>query len=111
GAAVAGAVVVARRSACQLLRIPGVNFGGLLGLWPEFAGIEPDIVEQLENDSQYAVYLQRQEADIGAFRRDEGLRLPDDLDYGEISGISTEAAQKLSAIRPATLGQASRIDG
>jgi tRNA uridine 5-carboxymethylaminomethyl modification enzyme len=69
------------------------------------------IREQLESDGQYAVYLDRQEADIVAFRKDEALQLPDDLDYKSVRGISTEAAQKLSATRPATLGQASRIDG
>jgi tRNA uridine 5-carboxymethylaminomethyl modification enzyme len=69
------------------------------------------VVEQLEIDAQYAGYLDRQEADIVAFRRDEGLSLPADLDYGAVHGLSTEAAQKLAAVRPATLGQAARIDG
>jgi tRNA uridine 5-carboxymethylaminomethyl modification enzyme len=79
--------------------------------WPELSDIDSEIVEQLENDAQYAVYLERQDADIDAFRRDEALGLPHDLDYGKVNGLSTEAAQKLAAIRPATLGQAGRIDG
>ena len=101
----------ARRTAYQLLSLPGVKFCHLLRLWPELGDVEPDIVEQLENDAQYAVYLDRQDADIAAFRRDEHLRLPDQLDYGRVRGLSTEAAQKLTAVRPVTLGQAGRIDG
>jgi len=100
-----------RRTAFELLSLPGVNFTGLLRLWPELGDVELPAREQLENDAQYAVYLDRQEADIAAFRRDEELRLPGDLNYADVHGISTEAAQKLSATRPATLGQAGRIDG
>jgi tRNA uridine 5-carboxymethylaminomethyl modification enzyme len=100
-----------RRTAYQLLSLPGVDFARLLRLWPELADVQAEVREQLENDAQYAVYLGRQDADIAAFRRDEALRLPADLDYAAVRGISTEAGQKLSAIRPATLGQASRIDG
>ncbi|HEX3430125.1 MAG TPA: tRNA uridine-5-carboxymethylaminomethyl(34) synthesis enzyme MnmG [Rhizomicrobium sp.] len=100
-----------RRSAHELLGLPGIDGRQLQRLWPELGKIDADITEQLENDAQYAVYLGRQESDIAAFRRDENLKLPEELDYREVSGISTEAAQKLTAIRPATLGQASRIDG
>jgi tRNA uridine 5-carboxymethylaminomethyl modification enzyme len=100
-----------RRNARQLLGRPGIGFGQLLRLWPDLADIRPDVVEQLENDAQYAGYLGRQELDIAAFRRDEELQLPNDMDYSAVRGMATEAAQKLSAIRPATLGQAGRIDG
>ncbi|HEX9159555.1 MAG TPA: tRNA uridine-5-carboxymethylaminomethyl(34) synthesis enzyme MnmG [Rhizomicrobium sp.] len=100
-----------RRTAYQLLSLPGVTFADLLRLWPDLSGVDPVVIEQLENDAQYSVYLDRQNADIAAFRRDENLGIPGDLNYGEIKGISTEARQKLAAVRPATLGQASRIDG
>ncbi|MDE2182548.1 MAG: tRNA uridine-5-carboxymethylaminomethyl(34) synthesis enzyme MnmG [Alphaproteobacteria bacterium] len=100
-----------RRSAHDLLGLPGVDFAVLTAIWPELAEMRADVVEQLEIDARYAGYLGRQEADILAFRRDEALRLPDDIDYRAVNGLSTEAAQKLGAIRPATLGQASRIDG
>jgi tRNA uridine 5-carboxymethylaminomethyl modification enzyme len=100
-----------RRNAHQLLSLPGIAFTGLLRLWPELADIPAAIAELLEIDAQYAVYLGRQEADIEAFRRDEALVLSPDLDYAAVCGLSTEAAHKLAAIRPATLGQASRIDG
>jgi tRNA uridine 5-carboxymethylaminomethyl modification enzyme len=100
-----------RRSASDLLSLPGVEFVTLAAIWPGLGGFEPEIVEQLEIDAHYAGYLDRQEADIIAFRRDESRALPADLDYAAINGLSTEARLKLEAIRPATLGQASRIDG
>jgi tRNA uridine 5-carboxymethylaminomethyl modification enzyme len=100
-----------RRSAFELLSLPEVNFATLTGIWPELHGIEPEAVEQLEIDARYAGYLDRQDADILAFRRDEALSLPDELDYSAVCGLSAEAVQKLASIRPATLGQASRIDG
>jgi tRNA uridine 5-carboxymethylaminomethyl modification enzyme len=100
-----------RRSAMDLLSLRDVDLLALARIWPEIGTFEPDIAEQLAIDSQYAGYLDRQEADILAFRKDEGLRLPDELDYAAIRGLSTEAATKLGRIRPETLGQAARIDG
>jgi tRNA uridine 5-carboxymethylaminomethyl modification enzyme len=100
-----------RRSAIDLLASPDVSWQTLTGIWPHLASIQADVVEQLEIDARYAGYIDRQEADIVAFRRDEGLVLPDGLDYGSICGLSTECRLKLAAIRPRTLGQASRIDG
>jgi len=100
-----------RRSALKLLGMPDVDFEGLRRVWPDLAGLGADIVEQLEIEANYAGYLDRQEADIRAFRRDESLSLPGELDYHGVAGLSSEAVQKLSAIRPATLGQAARIDG
>ena len=76
-----------------------------------FEILESDVREQLEIDAHYAGYLDRQEADIVAFRRDESLSLPDELDYEIIAGLSVECRQKLTRIRPRTLGQAARIDG
>ena len=78
---------------------------------PDRVGVVADVREQLEVDAHYAGYLDRQEADILAFRRDEQMRLPADLDYGAVLGLSAEARMKLSHIRPSTLGQAARIDG
>ena len=100
-----------RRSAAELLSLPQVTFTQLIAIWPELGGIDGDIVEQLEIDAQYASYLERQDADIASFRKDEALALPADLDYARVHGLSTEAIQKLSRIRPTTLGQAARIDG
>jgi tRNA uridine 5-carboxymethylaminomethyl modification enzyme len=100
-----------RRTALELLSLPGVDFSMLTTLWPELRGTGAEIAEQLEIDARYAGYLGRQEADILAFRRDEALSLPTELDYTAVNGLSAEARQKLTAIRPVTLGQASRIDG
>jgi tRNA uridine 5-carboxymethylaminomethyl modification enzyme len=101
----------ARRTALDLLSLPEVDFPRLCSLWPELKSVSPDIVEQLEIDAQYAGYLDRQEADILAFRRDEARQLPPDLNYRAISGLSNEVRQKLEKICPATLGQAARIEG
>ena len=100
-----------RRTALDLLSLPEVDFSILTRIWPQLAELAPDIVEQLEIDAQYAGYLGRQEADILAFRRDEARTLPADLDYRAVIGLSNEVRQKLERIRPATLGQAARIEG
>ena len=98
-----------RRNALELLSL--TDFPNLVRIWPELGSLEPQIVEQLEIDAQYAGYLDRQDADILAFRRDEGRALPPELDYGAVIGLSNEVRQKLERIRPATLGQAARIEG
>ncbi|HVV28945.1 MAG TPA: tRNA uridine-5-carboxymethylaminomethyl(34) synthesis enzyme MnmG [Rhizomicrobium sp.] len=98
-----------RRNAMALLSL--TDFASLARIWPELQAFSPEIVEQMEIDAQYAGYLDRQEADIVAFRRDEGRVLPADLDYGAVAGLSTEVRQKLDRIRPTTLGQAARIEG
>jgi tRNA uridine 5-carboxymethylaminomethyl modification enzyme len=98
-----------RRSALDLLSIS--DLPTLARIWPEISAIAPDVAEQLEIDAQYAGYLDRQEADILAFRRDEARALPAGLDYAAVIGLSTEVRTKLEAIRPATLGQAARIEG
>jgi tRNA uridine 5-carboxymethylaminomethyl modification enzyme len=99
------------RCAIDLLRLPGVTMAGLAVRWPVLGGISPVIAEQLEADAHYAGYMDRQAADIEAFRRDDGLRLPVGLDYGRIGGLSNEVREKLATARPATLGQAARIPG
>ncbi len=98
-----------RRNGLELLSL--AEFPTLCRIWPELAGLSPAIVEQLEIDAQYAGYLDRQDADIIAFRRDESRALPVDLNYGAVIGLSNEVRQKLERIRPATLGQATRIEG
>ena len=100
-----------RRSAAELLAYPGIDLAVLSTIWPTLRGLRADVAEQLEIEAQYAGYLKRQEADILAFRRDEALRLPPDLDYGTIGGLSAEVRQKLDAARPATLGAAARVPG
>jgi tRNA uridine 5-carboxymethylaminomethyl modification enzyme len=98
-----------RRTALDLLSL--TDFPAITRIWPQLGSLAPEIVEQLEIDAQYAGYLDRQDADIVAFRRDEGRALPSSLDYGAVIGLSNEVRQKLERIRPATLGQAARIEG
>jgi tRNA uridine 5-carboxymethylaminomethyl modification enzyme len=100
-----------RRSAHDLLAYPGVDLERLKILWPEIGAVAPEIAEQMEIEGRYASYLRRQEADVQAFRKDEALLLPGDLDYRIVAGLSTEARSKLDQARPATLGAAARISG
>jgi len=100
-----------RRSAFDLLRYPDVGLPQLSAIWPELGTIPADVLEQIEIDARYAGYLDRQEADIRAFRRDEALALPSDLDYAAVGSLSNEVRQRLAAARPATLGAASRLEG
>jgi tRNA uridine 5-carboxymethylaminomethyl modification enzyme len=100
-----------RRSGFELLSHPGIGVPELARIWPDFGAMAPKIAEQLAIDAKYAVYLDRQAADIVAFRRDEGLELPEGMDYAELGGLSNEIKQKLQAVRPRTVGQAGRIDG
>jgi len=100
-----------RRSAGDLLAYPGISMRRLQQIWPALAELDPSVSEQLEIDGRYAGYLERQNADIEAFRRDESLLLPESLDYRGIGGLSTEVREKLALAKPATLGQAARISG
>jgi tRNA uridine 5-carboxymethylaminomethyl modification enzyme len=99
------------RSAAELLAYPGIDLGRLAALWPQLGLFVPEIVEQVEIDARYAGYLERQERDIAAFRRDEALLLPVELDYAAIGSLSRESCDKLAIARPATLGAAARISG
>jgi len=99
------------RNAMTLLSYSGMNIGLLTKIWPELSQISLDIAEQIETDAAYATYLQRQEADIAAYRRDEALVLPRSLDYSQIKGLSNEVRQRLMDACPATLGQAARLEG
>jgi tRNA uridine 5-carboxymethylaminomethyl modification enzyme len=100
-----------RRSGFALLALPSVTIERLREIWPELAQIDPATAERIETDARYSVYLDRQQADIDAFRRDEQLALPVALDYDSIAGLSAELRGKLAFLRPRTLGQAQRIDG
>jgi tRNA uridine 5-carboxymethylaminomethyl modification enzyme len=99
------------RSATDLLAYPDIGWDQLLELWPTLASVSPEIAEQLAIDAKYEGYLGRQRQDIAAYRRDEALELPPDLDYADVGSLSNEIRQKLHAHRPATLGQAARISG
>ncbi len=100
-----------RRNGIDLLAYQNIDFDRLADIWTDLAGTRADVVEQLEIDATYAGYLDRQDADIKALRRDEALRLPEDIDYNGISSLSNEVRDKLMTVRPETIGQAARISG
>ncbi len=100
-----------RRSAFSLLSRWDIGWADVTRVWPELNGIEPAIAAQVEVDAKYAVYLQRQSADVASFRRDEALLLPDDLDYAALPGLSNEVRARLGEARPRSLGQAARLEG
>ncbi|HUK06680.1 MAG TPA: tRNA uridine-5-carboxymethylaminomethyl(34) synthesis enzyme MnmG [Stellaceae bacterium] len=99
------------RSARELLALPGMTVPRLALVWPELRDMGAEIAEQIEIDARYAGYLERQEADIRAFRRDEALLLPADLDYHRVGSLSAEIRGKLQQAKPTTLGAAGRISG
>ncbi len=100
-----------RRSAFELLALPGIDHARVCGFWPELGALPRGVAEQLEIDAHYAGYLERQEADIAAYRRDEALALDAELDYRGIPSLSNEVQQILERSRPATLGAAARLPG
>ena len=100
-----------RRTAFELLSYPDIGLAEIAQIWPEFLGVPTGIGVQLEIDAKYAVYLERQAAEVAAFKRDEAFGIPDQIDYAVVPGLSNEARQKLSAARPRTIGQAGRLDG
>lgn len=100
-----------RNCAADFLCVPGTTIAKLSVRWPELKNIPHSIASQLETEAHYSMYIDRQAADIEAFRRDEDLTLPPWLNYDQIGGLSNEVREKLSNARPTTLGQASRIPG
>jgi tRNA uridine 5-carboxymethylaminomethyl modification enzyme len=100
-----------RRCAKELLSYKGINRDALIPLWPELKQVSPDIMQQIEIDAHYRSYLERQELDVQAFRRDQVLTIPDNINYKTLPGLSTEVSSKLEQARPATLAAAARISG
>ncbi|MDP3861580.1 MAG: tRNA uridine-5-carboxymethylaminomethyl(34) synthesis enzyme MnmG [Phaeovulum sp.] len=100
-----------RRTAFDLLSMPGVAFTDLAAVAPKLAEISSDIAAQLARDALYANYIGRQDAEVEAIRRDEAWEIPVDFDYRALSGLSTEIKGKLSQARPMTIGQAARVEG
>jgi tRNA uridine 5-carboxymethylaminomethyl modification enzyme len=100
-----------RRTGYQLLSYPSIDWDDLSRVWPEFSSVTPQVKERLETDATYAVYLDRQQADIAAYRRDESVVLEKTIDFQGLPGLSNEIKAKLDMVRPKTLGQAARIEG
>jgi tRNA uridine 5-carboxymethylaminomethyl modification enzyme len=101
----------AARTAYALLSYPEVTIDDVVRLWPALAPMPMDILEQLAVDAQYAVYIDRQAADVAAVKRDEGRAIPDWLEFKALPGLSNEVRQKLELVRPATIAQAQAVEG
>ena len=100
-----------KRSAFNVMSYDGVSRETITQIWPELVRMPDDIYEAIEIEAKYAGYLKRQQADIDVFQKDEKLKIKEDIDYALIGGLSREMVQKLSKVRPATIGEASRIPG
>ena len=100
-----------KRNACQILSQKSVNMSIIREIWPEINYVSREIDDQIEINSHYKGYLKKQSADIIAFKRDENLIIPENLDYDQFSGLSNEVKSKFKQIKPKTMGQALRIDG
>jgi len=100
-----------KRSAYELLSYPEIDLVRLESIWPELRSIDRAIAGQITANARYSVYVKRQELDIAAFRKDEGVAIPNDFVFAALPGLSTELRQKLERNRPETLGKAARLDG
>ncbi len=100
-----------RRSAFELMSYSEISFDDVARIWPSLTEVAPAIARQVEIDAGYAVYMQRQQADIDALSRDEKRLIPANFNYDSLAGLSNELKHKLNTVRPASIGQAGRIDG
>ena len=100
-----------KRTAFEVLSRKGVSLKDIRSIWPDIPRFSKSVEEQIEISAHYSSYLDRQNADIIAFRKDENLKIPDNIDYYKLSGLSNEVKSKFSSIKPMTIGQALRIDG
>tara|TARA_B100000530_G_scaffold202720_1_gene129383 strand:- start:408 stop:848 length:441 start_codon:yes stop_codon:yes gene_type:complete len=100
-----------KRNASEILSQKSVNMSKIREIWPEINYVSREIDDQIEINSHYKGYLKKQSADIIAFKRDENLIIPENLDYDQFSGLSNEVKSKFKQIKPKTMGQALRIDG
>ena len=99
------------RNAEQILSQKDVKMSKIREIWPEIPFKSSEIDEQIEIKAHYRGYLNKQKADIIAFKKDENLKIPDSVNYDNLSGLSNEVKSKFKKIRPKTMGQALRIDG
>ncbi|MCM2469980.1 tRNA uridine-5-carboxymethylaminomethyl(34) synthesis enzyme MnmG [Agrobacterium vitis] len=100
-----------RRTALELLAYPDISIANLSRLWPELSALDSKVAEAVEIHATYAVYMDRQNADIAATKRDEDRLIPKDFDYASLSGLSNELKQKLQKTRPENLSQAAKVEG
>ena len=99
------------RNSNEILTQKNVDMNKIREIWPEIPFFNKEIDEQIEINAHYSGYLVKQKADILAFKRDENLKIPNKVNYDELSGLSNEVKAKFKEIKPKTMGQALRIDG
>ncbi|MBR2923050.1 MAG: tRNA uridine-5-carboxymethylaminomethyl(34) synthesis enzyme MnmG [Alphaproteobacteria bacterium] len=100
-----------KRSCFNVMSYNDVSHETILKIWPELSEIPYEVYEQIEIEAKYSGYIKRQLADIEIFKKDENLKIREDIDYNLIGGLSREMTTKLSSVRPSTIGEASRIPG
>ena len=100
-----------RRTAFNIMSYEGVSRETINQIWPELSEMPADVFEEIEIEAKYSGYLKRQFADIEVFKKDENLKIREDIDYSKIGGLSREMVQKLTKVMPKTVGEASRIPG
>ncbi len=100
-----------RRSAFKLLSYPQIKLDNILGIWPELGDFDRSVLETIEIEATYAVYMDRQKNDIRIQQREEGRLIPDDFDFDVLPGLSNELKHKLNANRPKSIAHANKIDG
>jgi tRNA uridine 5-carboxymethylaminomethyl modification enzyme len=100
-----------RRTAWEYLSYPSISMTDIIEVFPDVAKLDTAVRDQLAIEATYANYIERQQVDIEALRRDESLEISTSVDYSAVGGLSNEVRLKLEAVKPRTLGQASRIEG
>lgn len=100
-----------RRSAFKLLSYPQIKLDDILNVWPELDQYDRHVLETVEIDATYAVYMDRQKNDIRIQQREESRLIPDDFDFDVLPGLSNELKHKLQSHRPKSIAHANKIDG
>lgn len=100
-----------KKSCFNLLSYQDVSHETIMNIWPQLKAVPSDVFEQIEIEAKYSGYIKRQLADIEVFKKDENLKIREDIDYSKIGGLSREMVFKLSSVKPSTIGEASRIPG
>ena len=100
-----------KRSVLDLISYPNINLTDLYPIWPELSTIDKSVSAQIESNAIYSKYLERQRLEIVSFKKDESLVIPVDIDFNDVKGLSNEARDRVSKMKPATVGQLSRMEG
>ncbi|MEK9741799.1 MAG: FAD-dependent oxidoreductase, partial [Pelagibacteraceae bacterium] len=100
-----------KRNGIELMGYKGVNYSKLREIFAELPESEEDVINHIKIDNHYKGYYSKQDADIKKFKKDEALKIPENIDYDKISGLTAEVKKKLMLIKPETFGQALRMEG